>query len=202
MALAACAAVPPMPPAGPIAGSVVVVERGWHTDVCVRREDADAWVASLARDFADARFLCFGFGDRQYVVSRDHGLLTIASALLPSRAAMLLTALRDTPAAAFGAANVVGLGVSRAGLAGLQAFLRHSTETDAAGLPVPLGNGPYPGSEFFAATGTYDGFYTCNTWIGDALRSAGLRVDDGMLFSGDVMRQVRRIAASQGGGGS
>jgi uncharacterized protein (TIGR02117 family) len=200
--LATCASPPPLPQAGPVASTIVVVERGWHTDICLRGEDADAWIATLARGFEGARFLCFGFGERQYVVSREHGLLTMLSALLPSPSALLMTALRDTPAAAFGPANAVGLGVSRAGLAGVRAFLRRSTQTDATGQPMRLGEGPYPGSEFFAATGTYDGLYTCNTWTADALRAGGLPADDAVLFADDLMRQVRRLATAQGGGAS
>lgn len=200
--LAGCGVRVPLPPAGPLATHISVVERGWHTDVCLRDADADAWVATLARGFPGARYLCIGFGERQYIVDRKHDVLTMASALLPSDGALLLTALRDPPAAAFGERNVVTLGVSRAGIAGLQAFLRRSTQVDAAGQPVRLASGPYPGSTFFGATENYDAFDTCNTWTAEALRSAGVPVDDAVLFSGSVMHQVRRLAAGQAGGKS
>jgi len=111
-----------------------------------------------------------------------------------------MTVLRDTPSAAFGVANVVSLGVSRAGLTGLEAFLESSTEIDDLGRPMHLGMGPYPGSVFFGATGTYDGLYTCNTWTADALRSSGLPVNAGMLFAATVMYRVQRIAAAQARG--
>lgn len=199
LALAACAAPVALPPPGPVAGSLAVAKRGWHTDVCLRREDAEARIAALARGFEDARFLCFGFGERDYMVEQDHGPLTMLSALLPSRATLVATALRDPPATAFGAANVASIGVSRAGLAGFQAFVLESLRTDGAGQPVQLSEDAYRhrDSVFYAATATYDGFYTCNTWTGDALRSAGVPVNDGALFAGDVMRQVRKLAGGE-----
>ncbi len=193
--LAGCAVTPMPPPSGPVAATIMVVERDWHTDVCLSAGDADAFVARFLRGFDGARFLCLGFGERQYVVGGDHGVFTMLSAMLPSRAALLMTALRDTPEAAFGAGNVVRLGVSRAGLAGLEAFLRSGTETDAAGRPRRLAAGPYVGSVYFAATGTYFGLYTCNTWTADAMRAAGLPVSGAVLFAGGVMRQARRLAA-------
>lgn len=196
--LAACSTVPPpsaIPVPGPAVTTVMAVERGWHTDICLRTEDAGPWLMALAQGYNGARFLCFGFGERQYVVTHDHGPLVMLSALLPSQSALLMTVLRDSPSAAFGAANVVGVGVDRAGLSGLQAFLRRSVQTDDAGKPVRLGEGPYPGSAFFGATGTYDAFHTCNTWTASALRSAGLPVDDTVLFAGGVMRQARQLAA-------
>jgi len=217
LALVACSSTPPDPPPGPVATTIAVVERGWHTDVCLRAEDAGPWLLALAHGygFDGERFLCFGFGERQYVLTRDHGPLVTLAALLPSRAALLMTVLRDSPGAAFGSSNVVNLGISRDGLTALQAFLREAVQTDEAdkpqdnptednsdegthvGKPVQLGEGPYPGSVFFAATGTYDLFYTCNTWTASALRAAGLPFNTTVMFAGGVMRQARQLAAPQ-----
>lgn len=182
---------------GPAAASIVVARRGWHTDVCMRSEDSGPLKASLAADFKGARFLCFGFGERQYVVTRTHSPLAALRALFPSQPAVLMTVLNAPPAAAFGRASVTPLAVTREGLAGLLAFLQQSIERDASGAPLRLGEGPYPGSEFFAATGTYDAFYTCNTWTTDALRSAGLPVGGAVLFSGDLIYRVRQLPANQ-----
>ncbi|OAJ55761.1 hypothetical protein A6V37_05965 [Paraburkholderia ginsengiterrae] len=205
--LAACASAPPMPSSvpgdatgltAPTATTIEVVERDWHTDICIRSEDMDTSLARVARDFAGARFFCFGFGERQYVVGRRHDPLTMIAALLPSKAALLMAALRAPPAEAFGAANVVRLAINAAGRDGLQTYLRESLETDPNGQPVILGAGPYPGSVFYAAVGTYDAFHTCNTWTARALRSARLPVDDTVLFAGAVMRQARQLAGVTG----
>jgi hypothetical protein len=63
---------------------------------------------------------------------------------------------------------------------------------------VSLGPGPYAGSEFFAALGTYDAFDTCNTWTATMLATAGLPVSaSGIMFSHQVMDQARRVARQQ-----
>jgi hypothetical protein len=90
---------------------------------------------------------------------------------------------------------VIRIGVSDVGLAGLRSYLKDSVQTDSAGGPMRLGDGPYPYSLFLAATGTYDALYTCNTWTADAMRSAGLQIDDAVVFAGAVMRQARRFGA-------
>jgi uncharacterized protein (TIGR02117 family) len=197
LALAACTSTGtrvPLPSAPP-AATITLVERSWHTDICIRVEDAGEFVVGLAQRFAGANFLCFGFGERQYVTQREHGLLTMISALFPSQGALLMTVLRDTPAAAFGAKNTVPLGVSTAGLAGLQAYLHDAVDTEASGGPLRLGDGPYPGSVFFGATGTYDLVHTCNTWTAAALRAAGLPIRTaGVIFAGGVMRQAQPLS--------
>lgn len=205
LALAACAATDPPLPApvgivatGPSHTFVAVVQRDWHTDVCLRVQDIDAWVMTLARGFDGASVLCFGFGERQYVVERRHDPLTMVAALFPSRAAILMTVLRATPEDAFGAQHVVEAPVGDAGLDGLQRYLRESFETDGAGNPQRLADGPYPGSLFFAASGTYDVFHTCNTWTARALRSAGLNDMKDTLFAGSLMREARAAVARAG----
>jgi len=204
LALAGCASqYGPMPAAtnpaaeGPARTSVAVVRRDWHTDICVRMNDVDDWVAALARGFDGARVLCFGFGERQYVVERRHDPLTMVGALMPSEAAILMTVLRAAPETAFGAQNVVEVPVDDAGLAGVQRYLRASLQTDATGAPQRLADGPYEGSLFFAASGTYDAFHTCNTWTARALRSAGLAGLPDTLFAASLMREVRRAVATQ-----
>ncbi len=198
---AACSTLPATaPPVGAIAATITVVDRGWHTDVCVRDDDAGPWVASLAQGFDGARYLCFGFGARRYLMTRDHGLPDMIAALFPGRAALLMTVLNAPPAAAFGAGNVVDLGIGEAGLAGLLAYVRGAVQTTPDGRPERLGDGPYPGSLFFAATGTYELGHTCNTWTAEALRAAGLPIDGDVVFAGSVMRDARRVAALQAGG--
>ena len=198
-ALAACATTTaPLPP-GPATASIGVVERGWHTDLCVAApaRPGDP-LAPFAAGFAGAHVLCFGFGERQYLLGHDPGVLEMLSALLPSRSALLMTALRAPPEAAFGAGNVVTLRVPAASEAAVRRFIRESVRTDAAGQPMRLRDGPYPGSVYFAGTGTYDAVRTCNTWTADGLRRAGLPVAGPVVFAGQVMSQVRRIAQAWG----
>lgn len=206
LALAACAASdPPMPaPVGVVETGqahtvVAVVQRDWHTDVCLRVQDINAWVMALARGFDGATVLCFGFGERRYVVERRHDPLTMIRALFPSRATILMTVLRATPEEAFGAQNVIEVPVGDAGLDGIQRFLRESFETDDAGDPQRLADGPYPGSLFFAASGTYHVFHTCNTWTARAVRSAGLSSVRDTLFAGSLMREVHAAVAQAKG---
>jgi hypothetical protein len=198
LVLAGCASTP-LPPPGPVVTSIAAVaaDNDWHTDVCIRGEDAGPWLVALAGRFDSPRFLCFGFGDQHYMVDGDHSTLAMVSAMLPSQAAIVLTPLRDGPATLYGADNAVNLGISRAGADGLVAFLRASIRTDAAGAPIRLGDGPVPGRVFYGATQSYFGLNTCNTWTGSALRSAGIPVQDGALFASDIMPTVRALAAAQ-----
>ncbi|RLK31538.1 uncharacterized protein (TIGR02117 family) [Cupriavidus plantarum] len=202
----ACAGTTPATPQGPVTTTIHVAERDWHTDICLGIEDAGPALMALTgrgnrgKDY-DARFLCFGFGDRGYLLSADRGtwttLLALLSALIPGDGAILLTVLRDTPAAAFGSDKAVRAGVDQAGLQRLRTFLLHAVRTDTTGAAMHLGDSTYPGEIFLAATATYNGLYTCNTWTADGLRAAGIPIDGPVLFPRGVMTQVRAYAASR-----
>jgi uncharacterized protein (TIGR02117 family) len=196
LTLAACASSLAVPPgAGTASTQIAVVQGEWHTDICLRKGDANAWVASLARGFDGASVLCFGFGEKRFMVEGRHDPLTMLGTLAPSEAAVVMTVLRETPEAAFGAQNVVEVSVDDAGLTSLQRYLRASIETDAAGEPRLLGTDPSQSSVYFAASGTYDAFHTCNTWTARALRSAGVTDMPDTLFASSLMRELQHAMA-------
>jgi uncharacterized protein (TIGR02117 family) len=188
--LAGCAGRP-MPPAGNTA-TVIVVDRGWHTEIGLPADALDARFDALRAQFPGARAFTFGFGERLYVQKRDRTALDALRALLPSDGMVLVTALNTTPEGAFGREDAIPLAVSAAGFAAVVDFVRRSMSDDGAGAPVFVGDGPYPGSAFYASTLTYFGLYTCNTWTAEALRAGGVPMTTGaVLFADQVTGQVR-----------
>jgi hypothetical protein len=194
--LAGCTpAVGPLAPPGP--ATLYVIDRGWHTDIGLPADELAGPLGALAQPFPGLRVLVLGFGERQYLLSRRADFGEMLSALLPSRSALLATALAGTPQAAFGSDSVVALAVSAAGLARVEAAIWQELEQRDGGA-VRLAEGPYPGSVFYAARGTYDAFDTCNTWTMAMLHAGGLPISAaGVVFSGQVMAAARAIAARQ-----
>jgi hypothetical protein len=175
---------------------VYVVGRDWHTDIGLPVEEIAGPLATLEKGLPGVRVLTFGFGERQFLVDRNPTVGGMLRALLPSRSALLMTALGTTPDDAFGSANVVAPHVSRLGLQQIEADIWREFELTSAGEPMQLAEGPYPGSAFYAARDTYFGLYTCNTWTADTLRTGGFAMPSaGVLFSGQVMGMARWIGA-------
>jgi uncharacterized protein (TIGR02117 family) len=192
--MAACSAPQPVAPAGDAV--IYVVGRGWHTDIGLPVEEIAGPLSVLEKGFPGVRFLTFGFGERQFLVNRKPTFGAMLNALLPSRSALLMTALGTKPGTAFGPENVVVLHVSAAGLARIEARVWQEFELSSEGQPMLLADGPYPGSVFYAARDTYFGLYTCNTWTADTLREGGVAMPvTGLLFAGQVMGMARWIGA-------
>lgn len=202
-ALAACstpALVTASPP--PVGGqSVAVIERGWHTDIGLPVDQLPAPLARLALDYPGAQVLVFGFGDRAFYMAREENLGQALAALFPGPGVILLTALRVPAPEAFGPDHVVVLHLSPAGFDALSAYVWQALAQQADGAPLRIGDGPYPGSAFYAASQTYDALFDCNAWTARALSSGGLPIDPhGVLFASQLMSQARHVATRQGEG--
>jgi hypothetical protein len=195
--LAGCAAAP-LPPTPDGAATIYVVGRGWHTDIGLAADEVSGPLASLEGGFPGARFMVFGFGERNYLMTRTAGAGEMLTALFPSPSAILLTALIAPPTEAFSDEQVVTLRLPQDGVDRLANLIWQTLEKAPDGSAQRLADGPYLGSAFYASTGTYDAFHTCNTWTALLLRDAGLPVDPrGVLFVGQVMRQAAAIQARQ-----
>jgi uncharacterized protein (TIGR02117 family) len=183
---------------GPRTATIYAVGRGWHTDVGLTAGRITGRLEPIRQLFPGATGFTFGFGARAWLLAARRGLDEIVQALLPAPGAILVTALRAPPVEAFGADHVVRLAVTEAGVDRLVGFLTASFELDQNGAPRLLAAGPYMGSAFYAASQTYDGIHTCNTWTAEALRAAGVPVSaEGVLFASQVMERARAASASQ-----
>lgn len=205
LVLAGCQNIAPPPAAVPAAGivpvtapetdrpqtaAVYIVRRSWHIDIGFAVADLQPPLRAISDAVPQARYLEFGFGDRHYLMTRDHGTTTLLAAVWPGASLILMTALKATPQEAFGAEHVVVLHVRAAQAASVQNFIWGSMTA-----PAPVADGPYPGSVFYGGTQHYSGLHTCNTWAAEALRAGALPVHStGVLFAGQLWSQVQRLA--------
>jgi hypothetical protein len=196
--LASCTGLPQRPPpaaargVGPSA-ALFVVRRGWHIDIGFAADDLGAPLEEVRRQFPDARYVFFGFGDEHYLLARGERSMGLLGAIWPGPGIVLATAIQGTPAEAFGAPYTVTLEVTAAQVQAAQAFVWRSLwHTDGAARVE--GPGPYGGSLYFSSGVSYSGAHTCNTWAAEGLRAAAVPVRSaGVIFAGQLWRQVRRL---------
>jgi Protein of unknown function (DUF2459) len=197
--LAGCALASPSAPARfrtEPATTVYVARRKWHIDVGFAAADLGP-LAFAGAEFPGAKYLFFGFGDRRYLLAKHHNAPVLSGALWPGPGLILLTALKGTPAAAFGSSQVIEIELSGSQARSVQSFIRGSIADRAAYAPVPYEKGPYDGSVYYAASAGYSALHTCNTWAAQTLRTGDVPVRSrGVIFAGQLWSQVRKLAAA------
>jgi len=184
------------PRAGDDTVTVHVVRHGWHSGLVIRRDQIPAEVWPEHTRFPAARFLEVGWGDRAFYQSPDAGIGLALEASLASEGSVLhVVGLDRAPAEHYAHAEIIPVVLSARGADTLARFVSRAHARDAAGEPIDLGPGLYPGSRFYAATGRYSLVYTCNSWIASALRAAGCPITPAWaLTASNLMFQARRCA--------
>ena len=182
------------PRSGAASVTIYVVGHGWHTGIVVRPDDVPTGAWPESSRLPVTRFLEVGWGDRAFYESPDAGVSLALKAALASEASVLHVAGFDrTPAEYFPGAEIIAIELSPRGMESLSRFVSQAYARDAAGAPIELGLGLYPGSRFYAATGRYSLVNTCNTWIAEALRAGGCPITPvWAVTAGNLLFQAER----------
>lgn len=200
LALWACAA-PPAGPAqtregGPVIAVYLVAHDG-HTGIAVPRADIPAGLWPESREFPQAEYLEVGWGNRDYYYARNQGLWGTLNAVLPSPSVLHLAGFRGSPADYFRANEIVELAVPVDGFERLIRYIHDAYERAGALPAAALGPGLYGDSRFYPAWESFHLFRTCNVWMAQALRAAGLPFCDSITMEG-LMSQAREIYELRG----
>ena len=195
--LAACSATPPACTSHLAADDVAyVVSRGWHVEIGLPTAELSGPLAFYRTVFPRARTLMFGYGKRTFFTAKVETPSDYLLGPFPGDAVIQVTGLLVSPPLAYPATDVLALALPPGGTRALSDFIWNQLGKDHVGEPRLVAPGNFPGSIFYAARTEYTLAHTCNTWVAEALRAAGLPVAPaGVIFSSQVMAR----AAAAGG---
>ena len=181
--------------------TIYFIYRSWHTSILIDAKTLARHSPLLANDLRNEKFARVGWGDGDYFTGKSKTWGTAAKALVASHysAVQLLTYDYD-PFDEIPADTIVPLAISDEGMRNLIGHINNSIARDKSDAPVrlpALGNAM---GTFFEANGHYSVFSNCNTWSGQALRTAGLPVASRLTASG-VFAQAKAISRIQTGAG-
>jgi uncharacterized protein (TIGR02117 family) len=185
---------------GPVAKIASVVNYGWHSSIVLKRAEISPRVLAEIRDFPDADYLEFGWGDWDYYQAADPGVgLALKAAFGSSGSVLHVTGIKGAPGAYFPGSEIVEIPLSEEAFQRMIAFLASTFARPYAGAPAEARPGLDPRSKFYRANGRFHLFRTCNTWVAEALREAGLPVSSFTLTAGGLMNQVKPLGVVKKG---
>lgn len=172
---------------------IYIVDHGYHAGLILptaalraaavkigRRDRARAHVLrALAQDYPRSDWLEIGWGDagfyRQAPSVTDVSIGLAARALIvPTPSVVHVVPVWGAPDNAFPGAEMVGLSLSQAGFEAIAVVLSDTFARGVTGAPHPDGASLYGGGAFYDGRASYHVFNTCNHWISEVLRSAGV----------------------------
>jgi uncharacterized protein (TIGR02117 family) len=171
---------------------IYVVSHGWHTGLVLPAKEIQLRLPGLKKRFGDKPFIEFGWGDKGFYQTNEITTgLTFRAMFWSSGSVIHAVAVPGDVLKFFQNSEVRQLCLSDAGVSSLIDFIANSFSKNPQGEIVELKNGIYGDSQFYAGTGDYYLFNTCNKWTAKALRSAGMDISPTFkLTAGSVMSYV------------
>lgn len=158
--------------------AIYILTNGVHTDIVVPAKDWLSFipVANTTGKDSSAAYLALGWGDRGFYLETptwaDLKFSTAFKAAFNlSSSAMHATYYKTM----YEGPDCKKIMISNAQYARLVTFIKTRFDLDENGLPIYINTRANYGSSdaFYEAKGSYNLFYTCNTWTNNSLKSCG-----------------------------
>jgi hypothetical protein len=167
---------------------VVVVHDSWHAAIVLRRADINHDSLPELVDFPDAEFIEFSWGDKDYFPNPDAGVFTaIKAAFWSSGSVLHLVGFSGNPKSFYRSGELVELRLTATAHGRLLGYLSRSFFRPPPKDRAEASAGLFPYSRFYPATHKFSLLKTCNTWVAEALESAGLPVSPGNVVTADSL---------------
>ncbi|MBM4262395.1 MAG: DUF2459 domain-containing protein [Deltaproteobacteria bacterium] len=172
---------------------VWVAHDDWHAAVILRAADIPPGSLVEARDFPDAEYLEISWGDAEYFPAVTPGVSSALKAALWSSGSVIhIVGFGGNVAKAYPKARIIEIALADEDLRRLIGFIDSDIARDDPGKAAPASPGLFPGSRFYAAKSSFSGLRTCNTWIAEAFKTAGLPVRTAwVMTASSLARQLR-----------
>ena len=170
------------------------MQRGWHTGVLVAAADWPNQSWRVLKDFPDADYLEFGWGDELYYQAEtETPWLGSRAALWPTSSVVHVIGLDAPVIASAHADEIVDVRVSADRLQTLASGIESELADDHASGPE-IRSAPTP-NRFYKAKRSFYFPRMCNWWIAKRLQEAGCPIEPwSVVTAGRVIREARGFA--------
>ena len=175
--------------------TLYLISNGIHTDIVMPSRNGDTdWTTTFpAVDTAggqSADWIAVGWGDKNFYLNTPTWADLTASTALKAVSGLSESAIHTTYYDSMeNCGRCAKFTVSRRQYLELAAYIRSSLKwRDGRTIPVTADIHYGESDAFYEAKGSYNLFYTCNTWTNDALKSAGAKAALWTITEGGIFR--------------
>jgi uncharacterized protein (TIGR02117 family) len=172
---------------------IFVVHNNWHAALVVRKADLSQSLVPEQDHFPEAEYLEISWGDRDYFPAIEESVGLALRAAFWSRGSVLhVVGFRGTIEDHFTEGEIIKLALSQESFRRLSEFVSASFLRAEPFMPAQSQPGLVARGRFYPASGRFSILRTCNTWIAEALKSAGLGISPWYVVTArSLARQVQ-----------
>ena len=174
---------------------IYLVNIGWHVGIIVPVDNVLKRNLPATFDFSDRKYIEIGWGDKTFYQTSNPSCSMAFDALLKSTSSVIhLYGFNQTIRTTFKDAEIIELDIEEDNYIKLLYFIHKSFTLNADGSAQLKGPGLYgkENSFFYAANGQFHMFNTCNTWVANAIQSAGIEITSYNIVTSDSLMDAVR----------
>ena len=178
--------------------TVFIVHNAWHASIVLDRGDLSHDALPELSDFPGAKFIEFSWGDQDFFPDPNSGIWAALRAAFWSGGSVLhLVGFSENVGQFYRGAEIFELRVAPAAQRQLIHFISQTFARTNSHSRAPARPGLFAYSRFYPANAKFSVLRTCNTWVAEALASAGLPISPGtVLTAGSLASQLADIGKS------
>jgi uncharacterized protein (TIGR02117 family) len=178
---------------------VFVLHDNWHAALVFRKADLPVGTVPEQEHFPDAEYLELSWGDQDYFPAAEESIALAFRAAFWSHGSVLhVVGFRGNVKEHSAGGEIIEIELSRDAFLRLTEFVSSSFSRPDRWSPAAPRPGLVAHSRFYPASGRFSILRTCNTWVAEALKSAGLDISPGtVITAASLARQLRRYSARE-----
>ena len=174
---------------------IYLVNHGWHVGIVLKRADIPDAHWPESKDFANAKYLEVGWGDKEYYQEPDPHLgIAIKAILWPTPSVLHIVGFNEAVTSYFPLSEIIEVRLTNDGFKRMVRYIAASHYKDPVGISKPIAKGLYGNSQFYLSVETYHLFKTCNVWTAEVLHAAGCPISPAFIITvKGLMSQIRPL---------
>ncbi|HJO92768.1 MAG TPA: DUF2459 domain-containing protein [Victivallales bacterium] len=178
--------------------TIFVVSHRHHSGIVIPGNYVKLNYLKNSKSFLHAKYIEFGYGDRNYYMSTNPGLSQGITALFwPTESVIHVVIINKSLEKIFPSSKIYKIRITEEKLRLLNKYIFDSFKYQNKNNP-PIAKGRYLNSYFYAGSRNFYIFNTCNTWVAKALKYSGYNINPYFIASqSSLENSLKRISDSK-----
>ena len=176
--------------------SVFIVHSSWHAAIVLNKDDISTDQLPELADFPDARMIEFSWGDQDYFPDPNSGVwAALRAAFWSGGSVMHLVGFNDNAAHFYRGGEIIEFRLALAAHHQMIGYISQTFARPASNGRAQARPGLFAYSRFYPSTEKFSVLRTCNTWVAEALASAGMPIAPAtVITAGNLASQLAPLA--------
>jgi uncharacterized protein (TIGR02117 family) len=173
---------------------IYLVKISWHTGIVFKTDEVDTSIWKQVTEFKNFNYVDVGWGDKDFYQHPGFNLDLAARALFTKTGSTLRAAGFNGPIINYMNSTDCAekITLTKKEYDKLCDYIELAYNLDN-GKPVELSEQFSGAVKFYKAKGYYTIFNTCNTWVAEALKFSGFKIDDNIILSQQLFRETAKF---------